>query len=104
MRKFLIFIVLGFSSLAALASVQPAFAADARHACQNIALQQCNLSGGQCTTGNQYLALYNQCVRDPYAATTAVNDLKQHAKATSPAATARNITTPRSGSTASHSK
>lgn len=100
MRKILI-IDLGLS---ALAGVQPAFAADSRHACIQIAQQQCNLSGGQCTTGNQYLALYQQCVRDPYAATTAVKDLKQQAKATSPATTARNITAPRSGSTTRHNQ
>ena len=46
MRKVLI-AALGFELLA---STQPVMADQIRQACVNIALQQCNALGGQCTT------------------------------------------------------
>ena len=49
MRKVLI-IALGLVSLGALAGVQPALASQA---CVQIALQQCNASGGTCTTSTR---------------------------------------------------
>lgn len=61
MRKVLI-IALGLASFGTLAGVQPASADQASQACVNIALQQCNGLGGQCTTSQQYLTLFRQCV------------------------------------------
>jgi len=61
MRKVLI-IVTSLASFAALAGVQAASADQASQACVNIALQRCNSLGGQCTTSQQYLTLYRQCV------------------------------------------
>ena len=73
MRKVLI-IALGLVSLGALAGVQPALASQA---CVQIALQQCNASGGTCTTSTQYLSLYRQCLNDEGARAAAARQMKK---------------------------
>ena len=81
MRKVLI-IALGLASFGAVAGVQPASADQASQACVNIALQQCNGLGGQCTTSQQYLTLFRQCVNtaaaNAKASKAAVAEPHQH--------------------------
>ena len=84
MRKVLA-ITLG---LGILAGVQSASADQIRQACVNIALQQCNALGGQCTTSAQYLSLYNQCVTTETVKAAAVAKQKQQNAAVTAAARA----------------
>lgn len=73
MRKALI-VIFGLASLGALVGVQPA---SASQACVQIALNQCNASGGKCTTSTQYLGLYRQCLNDEGARAAASKQQKQ---------------------------
>ena len=73
MRKVLI-VIFGLASLGALVGVQPA---SASQACVQIALQQCNASGGKCTTSTQYLGLYRQCLNDEGARAAASKQMKK---------------------------
>jgi hypothetical protein len=76
--------------------------ASAGQACVQIALQQCNALGGQCTTSPQYLALYRQCLNDEAAkAAAAAKKRQENANVT---AGARNMLQPRTGRKAYHSK
>ncbi|HEY6380587.1 MAG TPA: hypothetical protein VIY07_02155 [Pseudolabrys sp.] len=73
MRKVLI-IAFGFGLLA---GTQSALAGQVEQACVNIALQQCNALGGQCTTSPQYLSLHRQCVAREAAKAAAAAKAKQ---------------------------
>lgn len=81
------------TGIAILAGVQSAVADQIRQACVNIALQQCNALGPQCTSNGdsaKYLSLYNQCVSTETVKAAAAAKQKQQN-----AAAARNNVQPR---------